>query len=204
MARKVIPQWVQSRLKQIAIEQQRHLVRRPYSHEVRAEFASQQDVQQGDMVSERYIRNILRDMQWPRTSDIDSPRIMEPFVKLALERWAEDYNEKFGLRDAKRIMRRRRFMETVDNWLTKANKQDELNMLRWLLSDFDRDLQWLPHSHNPDRTLSIRINFAIAVELSGEKHRKHTGTTREAVNRLKDRIPPCPTCDRSNKERGGE
>ena len=134
---------------------------------------------------------------------------MKLFVELALERWAKDYNEEFGLRDAKRIMRRRQIMATVENWLTanvggtgklRPNKQDELTVSGFPLSDFDRDLQWLPHSHKPDRTLSIWINFAIAVELSGEKHRKHTGTTREAVNRLKDRIPPCPTCDRSNKE----
>ena len=126
-------------------------------------------------------------------------------IELALERWAEEYNEEFGLRDAKRIMRRRLFMNTVDNWLIKTertNKQGELNVSGFPLSDFDRDLQWLPHSHKPDRTLSIWINFAIAVELSGEKYTaiKHTGMTRKAVNRLKDGIPPCPTCDLSNKE----
>ena len=135
---------------------------------------------------------------------------MKLFVELALERWAKDYNEEFGLRDAKRIMRRRQFMATVDNWLTanvggtgklRPNKQDELTVSGFPLSDFDRDLQWLPHSHKPDRTLSIWINFAIAVELSGERYTaiKHTGMTRKAVNHLKDRIPPCPTCDLSNK-----
>ena len=129
---------------------------------------------------------------------------MKLFVELALERWAKDYNEEFGLRDAKHIMRRRLLMNTVDKWLReteRTNKQGELNVSGFPLSDFDRDLQWLPHSHKPDRTLSIWINFAIAVELSGEKYTaiKHTGMTRKAVNHLKDRIPPCPTCDLSNK-----
>jgi predicted MPP superfamily phosphohydrolase len=112
-------------------------------------------------------------------------------IELALERWAEEYNEEFGLRDAKRIMRRRLFMNTVGNWLIKTertNKQGELNVSGFPLSDFDRDLQWLPHSHNPDRTLELSINYAIAVELSGQKH---TGMTRRAVNGLKDRILSC-------------
>ena len=116
---------------------------------------------------------------------------MKEYVELALERWAEEYNEEFGLRDAKHIMRRRLLMNTVDKWLReteRTNKQGELNVSGFPLSDFDRDLQWLPHSHNPDRTLDLSVNYASAVELSGQKH---TGMTRRAVNGLTARTLSC-------------
>ena len=50
---------------------------------------------------------------------------MKPHVELAIERWAEDYNEEFGLRDAKRIMRKKLFMTTVDNCLRKAERTNK-------------------------------------------------------------------------------
>jgi|TARA_Y100000310_G_scaffold39831_1_gene37357 hypothetical protein len=133
---------------------------------------------------------------------------MKPHVELAIERWAEDYNEEFGLRDAKRIMRKKLFMTTVDNWLRKAertNKQvwilAETHFNGFPLSDFDSELQWLPHTHNPDKTLNIWINYAMGIELLGKKH---TAITRRAANRIKNSMASlanaCFTCYLFNKE----
>ena len=126
---------------------------------------------------------------------------MEDHVALALERWAEEYNEEFGLRDAKRTMRKRQFINTVDNWVRKAegtNKQVELDFNGFLLGDFDRDLQWLPHSHNPDNTLNIWINYAMGIELLGKQH---TAATLKTVTRIKNPILSyCLICTLFNKE----
>jgi Holliday junction resolvase RusA-like endonuclease len=81
MARKVIPQWVQNRLKQIAIEKYEKLgsLRRPSANEVRAEFASLSGVQQEHMVSVRYISKILREMSKPALAIVvDGQPVSQP------------------------------------------------------------------------------------------------------------------------------
>ena len=109
-------------------------------------------------------------------------------VILALERWASEYNEEFGLRDAKLLaknrMKRRSLKETLRKWLVREvgdNKQGWLNMRGYPLSEYDRDLLWIPHSYNPDGTFDLSINYAVAVELLGQKH---TGKTRKVVDTL--------------------
>ena len=109
-------------------------------------------------------------------------------VILALERWASEYNEEFGLRDAKLLaknrMKRRSLKETLRKWLVREvgdNKQGWLNMRGYPLSEYARALLWIPHSYNPDGTFDLSINYAVAVELLGQKH---TGKTRKVVDTL--------------------
>ena len=118
--------------------------------------------------------------------------IMKPFVELAIERWAEEYNEEFDQRDANR---RRLFTETIHAWLEKQTREgfrsrqalmdgrSVLNNTRYPLSasEYDLDLLWIPHSYNPDGTFDFHINYAVAVEILG---RKHTSKTKKEVSRL--------------------
>ena len=117
---------------------------------------------------------------------------MKPFVELAIERWAEEYNEEFDQRDA---TLRRLFTEAVRTWLDKQmregfrsrqalmDRRSEMHFRRYRLSASgdNLDLLWIPHSYNPDGTFDFHINYAVAVEILG---RKHTSKTKKEVSRL--------------------